>query len=313
MYAELQKFGSSKRDSQLMLWQEEAEHSEITVASGLDLSASEDKALSAIQILLDKTGYQGTDPGQEIHSPAFQWTGALPRMLISQSEYFEAYGLDRAGDGQYKGHQAEEALAALKSLATTDRAVYYERKHYKGKQRLSDIIKAKTPLLRMTEITAYKDLEPEEAEQVRAGQEVEAKARVRGLMIECSPLLVDRIDNFYLLKPRTLHKEIQQLLGSRRVSRTVSLFIEWLMTKNTATVRIDRAKLVDVLRLSKYVEQRQWYRIEPRLQEAFQTAKELGFLLDYQEDPAGTGILSFRLNAQRCSRVKDKQTVKEEA
>lgn len=311
LYPELQKFGSSNRDRQLLLWQDEDEPTEITVSSGLDLSVSEDKALSAIQILLDKTGYQGTGPGEEIHSSAFKWSGTLPRLSITYSQYFEAYGLAKAGDGQYKGHQEEEALDALRSLAATRRSVYYERKHWQGRKQLSDIIRARRPLLTLTELTAYKDLEQEEAQQVRAGQEVEAKARARGLIIEPSPLLIDSIDSFFLLKPTTLHKEIQQLLGSRRISRTVSLFIEWLLTMDLATVKIGKAKLIDKLRLSSYIERRHKDEAEARLQESFQAAKELGYLLDYQEDPA-TGMMSFSLSPDRCSRVKHSRKAKKE-
>lgn len=313
LYAELQKFGSSKRDSQLTLWEDEPEASEITVTSGLDLSVSEDKALSAIQILLDRAGYQGTEPVQETLSPAFKWRGSLPRMTISHTEYFEAYGLDRKGDGSFYSHQAEEALEALWSLANTDRAVYYERRHWEGRKRLSDIIKAKAPLLRVTEITGYKDLDEEEAEQIKAGQDIPAKARAKGLLIECSPLLVDSVDSFYLLKPVTLHREIQQLHGSKRVSRAVSLFIEWLLTLDLPTVRVDKDTLIERLRLSKYVERRHKKIAEARIQEAVQTAKDLGYLLNYQGDPAGTGILSLTLNPERCSRVKRSKKAKEVA
>jgi len=306
MYAELQKFGQRQ---QLSLWPELEQETGVTV-SGLDLTGSQDKALSAIQILLSKTGYQGHRPGQqEVYSSAFQWRGTLPQLAIRHSEYFEAYGLSRKGDGSYYGHQADEAMAALRSLEES-RTVYYERKHYEGRKRLTDIIKARAPLIKLTELTAYQDLEEEEAEQIKAGQDIPEKARARGLLIEPSPLLVDSIDSFFLLKPVTLHTEIQQLLGSKRVSRTLSLFIEWLLTKNTATVKARKELLIDKLRLTGYVERRHRGEAESKLQEAFQVAKELQYLLDWEED--GTGMLTFQLNEQRCSRISRKAAEEEE-
>ncbi len=306
LYAELQKFGSGERDDQLSLWQEQEEPGEITV-SGLDLSESEDRAFSAIQKLLDHTGYQGNLPARQVDSPAFAFTGSLPSLAISHIQYFQAYGLERQGDGRYHGHQAEEALQALQSLSTIRRAVYYERKRWTGtgksKRQVSDIIRVKAPVIRLTEITAYEDLEPEEAEEIKAGQEAAPdKIRATGLLIEPSPLLLDGIEDFFLLKPSALHQEIKQLLGPKRSSRKISLFIEWLLTKNTATVKISKDKLIQRLRLSSYIKQRHPEIAEARLQEAIQTAKSLGYLLDAED--SGTGMLAFRLNPERCSRVK---------
>jgi AraC-like DNA-binding protein len=308
MYAQLQQFGSSERDRQLLLWPaEDPPETEVTV-SGLDLTVSEAKALQAVQILLDRTDYQGNKPGQQIHSQAFQWEGTPPRLAITHREYFEAYGLEEIG-GRYQGHQVQEALEALKSLAATPRTIYYKRRHWRGKKQLFDIVRAKSPLIKLTELTAYKDLEQEEAEEVEAGQEVAGKIRATGLLIEASPLLVDSIADFYLLKPSTLHKEIQQLHGSKRISRTLSLFIEWLLTKNAAIVKIDRNKLIDRLRLTSYIQRRHKEIAEARLQEAFQTAKELGYLLGWREEPIG--MLLFELNSERCSRVKKKTEAEE--
>ncbi len=311
LYAELQKFGSSRASDQLPLWQEGEE--EPLQVTGLDLTVSEDKALSAIQILLHKTDYQGNRPGKEATSQAFQWSGTLPVLAVSYSDYFEAYGLQPAGD-QYQGHQADEALEALRSLAERPRTVFYERKHWQGEGRarrqLSDIVRAKAPLVKLTELTAYKDLEQEEAQAVKAGQDLPEKMRATGLLLEASPLLVDSLLDFYVLKSPALHREIQQLLGSKRISRTVSLFVEWLLTKNTARVRIGKDKLIDKLRLTRYVERRHREIAEARLQEAFQVAKDLHYLLDYKEEP--TGMLSFELSPERCSRIRSQEPAEAE-
>lgn len=311
LYAELQKFGNSQRDSQLSLWHDQEEDPGEIIVSGLDLTVSEDKALSAIQKLMDETDYDGNRPGTEVESSGFKWSGRLPVLAITHSQYFEAYGLARMGDGSYYSHQATEALKALRSLATTPRAVYYERKHRKGKKVLTDVVRARAPVISLLELDGYQDLEPEEAEQFRAGQEPACdKKRANGLVVELSPLLVDGIQDFYLLKPSALHTEIQLLLGDKRASRAISLFIGWLLTKNTATVMIQKDKLIQRLRLSKYLEQRHREIADARLQEAIQVARELEYLLDVQDN--GAGLLAFRLNPKKCSRIKDAQEGEEE-
>lgn len=306
LYAELQKFGQDRDSEQMLLWHEEEPDEPIQV-TGLDLSVSEDKALSAVQILLHKTGYLGNRPGTQASSSGLQWT--LPVVRATHAEYFEAYGLEKAGDGRYHGHQVEEALQALRNLAETPRTIYYERRHWQGegkaRRRLTDIVKARAPLVRLEELTAYKDLEMDEAEAVKAGQELPDKIRGTGLLIESSPLLVDSISDFYILKSPALHREIQQLLGTKRVSRTISLFIQWLLTWSKARVKIGKYKLIDRLRLTKSIERRHPEEAEARLQEAFQVAKELGYLKSYQE--SSTGILLFELSPERCSRIRSQE------
>ena len=66
IYAELQKFGSPERDKQISLWPDTAEGDEPVIVSGnWRLTVGEDKALCAIQLLLDKTDYKGNRPGHE--------------------------------------------------------------------------------------------------------------------------------------------------------------------------------------------------------------------------------------------------------
>lgn len=306
LYAELQKFGDKDRDRsvQLTLLPEE-EPEELTFSSGLDLTVSEDKALSALQILLDRTDYQGQATSQPQYGGAFRWDEPLPVLMIRHSDYFQAYGLERKGDGSFYGHQAEEALEALRGLASKPRAVYYQRKHRKGEKVLTDIIKARSPLIKLTELTAYQDLDEDEASQVLAGEDLPKKIRANGLRVEISPLLVDSLDSFHILKPTRLHREIQDQVGGKRVSRAISLFIEWLLTKNAPKVKISESLLIQKLRLESYVQSRHREQAVARIQEAIKVAVDLGFLLDWEEEVSG--MLSFRLNPERCSRVKGKK------
>ena len=301
MRAELQKFGSSQQAIQLLLGEdsEMAPENKLEIY-GLDLSVSEDKALNAIQKLLDKTDYQGNTPGEQITSTAFKWEGYIPKLSITYSDFYEAYGLKKT-KGQYQGRQAQEALLALKSLTETRRICYKRDKWIgsgKTRRQLHDIIRATEPLIRIVE--GFTDLETAEAEIVLSGQDLPKRRQTR-LLIECSPLLVDEIDTFHLLKPSALFSEIQALYPGRRISRTNPLFIEWLLTLDKPRWQISIKSLAHKLRLDSLIDQRKSTRLDEKIQEALQVAKETGYLLEYSEK--SIGLIELTLNPEKCKRI----------
>lgn len=310
MNLELQKFGSGDRTRQLLLGEDAdlKEEQEIELY-GLELSETEDRALHAIQILLDKTNYKGNTEGEITQSSGFKFEGYIPRLSITYSEYFEAYGLERI-NGQYQGRQAQEALRSLKELAKT-RRISYSRKRYEGAGKRSkqviDLVRVTSPLI--TFLEAYKGLNEEEADQLIAGQDLPLRRQTR-LIIEVSPLMVDQIDTFYLMKPTALHAEIKQLHPGKRISRSVSLFIEWLLTLNIQKIRISKDNLAEKLHLDNLIQERKRSLLDKNLQVALDTALELKYLLDYQEEL--TGILDMSLNPERCKRIKAKRRKDEE-
>lgn len=316
MRTELQKFGQAKKFRQLLLEEDPdiQEVDSVVDTYGLDLTVSQEKALSAIQILFDRTDYQGNIPGENRQISAWKFEGLIPRVSLTYSDYYEAYGLKKIR-GQYQGHQAMEALQALKSLAETKK-ICYRRKSWTGegknRRQVSDIIRVTGPVI--TIIEGFTGLEDNEAEQVLSGQELPNKRQTK-MIIEASPLLVDQIADFYLLKSTAFYSEIQALLPGKRIPRTVSLFISWLPTNNRQIVKISKIKLIHKLRQEYWIAQRKPAQLDKRLQEAFEIAKKLNYLLDYKEEVIGhkDSLLIFTLNPERCMRVKSKKIVEEEA
>ncbi|MDP6676416.1 MAG: hypothetical protein QGI29_02525 [Pirellulales bacterium] len=85
MYAELQKFGRDEgeirqllRSSHMHLEDEIIE--DWTITAGLDLGVNENKALSALQILLHKTSYQGNHSSERITSPQWRHLRTTPKV-----------------------------------------------------------------------------------------------------------------------------------------------------------------------------------------------------------------------------------------
>jgi hypothetical protein len=230
MHAELQKFGRDREGTRQLALLTGIEEPEVAGAvaevTGLALSVAEDRALSAIQILLDRTGYQGNVPGPgEEQSEAFGWKGTLPRLACSWENYHQAYGLQPDRQGQYRGKAALEARTALESLAEP-RRITYRRPRFigtgKGRKKVFDVIVVHKPLVEITK--GYKGLTGQEADAVAAG--AGRPSRVTRLLVEVSPLLLDQLDTFHLLKPEGLHQEIERLLGGEALQRSHPSLLE---------------------------------------------------------------------------------------
>lgn len=166
--------------------------------SGFDLTVGEDRALSALQMLLDKNDYQGNLPIHET-TPAFPqaWRtiNTTPAKSFTWTEYFESYGLKKSG-GQYKGHEVENAKRDLDSLATKARRLVYKRRRWKktkgGENReVYGLVVWKGTLIQIFE--RYGGLDASEVALVESGQDIKTRKhevvvvfpRVRDLFIIC--------------------------------------------------------------------------------------------------------------------------------
>lgn len=312
MHLELQKFPNRKQ-VQMLLWEktdmEPDEISEEVKITGLDLSGPQDKAISAIQMLLDKRGYTSDRPSDATYSDQYHWDKALPIIETSYSEYFDTFGLERK-DGRYpRGRQRDEAIEALQSLAST-RNILYERKYWSGKGRkrelLSDFIKARSPLIYFVE--GLTGVNEEESSRIKAGGKF--PTRRTKLVIKVSPLLIDQIDSFYTLKPKALRKEITAVTGKKKIPEAIPRFINWLLTKNKTPISISRSLLAERLGVYYLIETRQKKRLNKILEDAFDMAKKLKYLTSWRESKPG--IFKFNLNPERCLRIKRQQKVIEE-
>lgn len=306
-HVEEQKFKIATKSRQLLLG-EDADILNIS-SYGLDLTENQDRALHAVQKLLADTQFNG-DGKIDFNSADFKISGAyLPYLSINYSDYYQAYGLEPAGDGRYRGAQAEQAMKALESL-TEMRWLRYKRKtgkYDKDGRPLFDLISVKKPLIHLQLISGYQNLTEEDIQKILSGQELPEEkehSRATKILLLPSPILTDEIDKYYILKPVGLHNEIKALSPGRRISRSNSLFIELLLFVDLPVWRINKEELARQLNQDSLIESRQKSRLNKIIQEALEKAKTLGFLLDYEEEP--TGLLILKLNPDRCGGVRNK-------
>lgn len=301
MEVELQKFGKPKY-SQLLLG-EDTDIQQGSLSYGLDLSDTQDRALHAVQKLLADTDYQGNLEGEERTSIDFKWRGYIPTLSMTYRDYYEAYGLKPAGDGRYHGAQTQQALEALKSLALARYQIVYDRTVYRGGKKIIEAVRVTAPIISSVG-EAFQDITEEELEQVKSGQELPDRRNTR-IVITPSPIVLDRIhEGWYLLKPVSLHTEIQALYDGKRYPRAISLFIEWLLTLNKKELKIGRDKLAVILRMDSLIRNRRRAEIDSRITEALEVAKELEYLLSYEIQP--TGRIDMKLNPERIKRIKSR-------
>jgi hypothetical protein len=128
-------------------------------------------------------------------------------------------------------------------------------------------------------------------------------ARVTALVIEFSPLWVDGIASFYLLKPVTLYKQIRALHPGKRSHQAVYAFCDFILTINRTPFTISEQALEEKIWLDRYRDQRQPKRIRKLLDRAYWTAKQLGLLERYELDDFGLSVI-LSLNPVMCRRIK---------
>lgn len=314
MEVELQKFGKPKSSRQLLLG-EDADIRGGAISYGLDLTKPQARALQAVQKLLDATDYLGNMEGEEIHSIDFKWRGYIPTLSFTPTEFYQAYGLEPAGDGRYHGSLAQEALEGLKSLMLARYRLVYDRTVYKGGKKSIEAIRVTAPIISSVG-EAFQDITEEELEQVKAGQEISDRRNTR-ITITPSPIMLDRIhEGWYVLKPASFFTEIQELYPGKKYPDEVWLFLNWLLTLNKKEFRVNRETLAEILRMDSLIRNRRRADIDKKITEALDVAIKLEYLLSYEVQPIGSHgeyRIDMKLNPERIKRIKSKMSRSQKA
>ena len=228
---------------------------------GLDLSLSESKALHALLKLLDKTSYRGNIEGTNIESDEnrMNYSGVLPRITCTLTEYLEAYGLEKKhtnrGFNEFSPQLREEAMDALRSLARNRYTFVYKRETFSKREKEIDRIEAEVPLISV--IKGYFGLTEKENNQLERGIEDENTQKKLLLGIEFGPIFVDQIDGYFVLIPSNLYTDIKKVVG-KKYSSYIPLFIEWLIMRMRqqevhktpgAELKINTEKIANILRM----------------------------------------------------------------
>jgi len=310
MHLDLQSFISEKslkKSEQIELFSNfEARESEIKI--GLShLSDAGFSALEAVKKLIARYSFVGNRETEEMLSNTFGRT-RYPRIEISKSEYYEAYGIERDSRGWFGGAKVlQTALNGLLELTETQHMLITRKSWTEGNSReeVFKILKIHSPLI--TVIEGYEGLTSKEAERVKEGKEI---AKDSFLVIELSPVFTLDSDNYYLVRRLNKDKVIKSLAG--RSTKTYHQLFEltnYFEQRGIERLEIGIKRLAEITGLEYYIEQRHTTKLINRLKKlmSLATEGEIKWLLDWSY---ANKKFTLELNPELCSRVKKKSNGK---
>ena len=286
---------------------------------GLSLSLTENKALFALQKLLEKTNYKGNIDGRNATAEnSFRYNGYLPRVQFNPAEYLEVYGLKKSTSGrgyqEFNSNERSEAMKALRALAGRKFKIIYERKRWdkKGKE-LNDVIITESSLIQI--VWGLLGLTPDEKKKWDDGKFSEVEFMNRStIAVEFAPILVDQIDGYFLLIPASFYDDIKAQVPAAKYSQYIPLFLEWLIlqaeiqrrAKTGWKTEINFKKLAEKLQMKNMIKKRNWIKIREQLNECYEIAVKLGYLDGFStEDGRYDTKEVFLLSKERFGRKKD--------
>ncbi len=267
---------------------------------GLDLTLSQRKALTAIQILLAETDYKGNNIFVDINSKKLHGNYKCPSIDVSFFDYLRIYGLSEKQIKQ-KGQAKKEALQALYSLEKDYRVAYTKKVKIQGTNEIKTIaVCCDIKLINVAQMTVLE-------EQARPIKEIEKDKRARFLRIIVGPLLLEQIKSFFTLKPYFLIEEIESVSKGASKKKSNLLFIDWLLSLNLNYIKISGENLGEKLRLESYIKARKKSIVNGLIEQAISIALKLNFIKSWKKED---NIFEFKLNPVRCSRLKKNSTPK---
>lgn len=333
MYLEHQKFATSKQLTFDDYIQDQAlkERAKETVeVMGIDVTSSTEKAIHAIQKMLTETNYKGNTTGDHIQTTGrgFNFTGYLPALEFTKSQYFEAYGVNKVitdrGTLEYSGYERKEAIDALMNLATKPCLFVYikekwveigsNRKNGKPrKEKRYDRVETISPLIQIK--WGWEDLTQKESETVSKRETTESTEKKFTMAITPAPVMVEDIHNYFVLKPADLYTEIS--LKFPKSSKFTYRFIDWLIMtaeekarhRDKESIKINYQSLGRTLRMDSYINSRNWKGLRKTLTSCYDVAIKLEYLQSYNIDVQGKNIDrydEFMLNLEKFERLRKK-------
>lgn len=261
---------------------------------GIDITLTENQAIHAIMKILNKKNNSLSQ--YNVKAKSFKYDGFIPKIEFSPSEYLENFGIKRhknkEGFDVYSQKGREIAYDALVSLSKKNFYVHYVRTYWieekrKKKEKRYDVIRVVTPLIYIKE--GWELLTEKEFQALTTDNTSKVSKKRTKLAILPSPLLIDQIDTYFVMKPENYIDELKQCAGKKISNFTVKLcdlfFVEvaqnvkknynWIFKRNYLT-------LAKNLWMDPYIKKRQWKRIRKIITESYEILKKAGYILDYE-------------------------------
>lgn len=260
---------------------------------GVKLSVVEDRVVNALYKLIHEQNLKKT----------LRYENDIPRLDIPLYTLYEACELQKikkSKQDDYSGGDVETIKKALDSLSTRPYLIRYVRTEIDKKgNKKSTVVEQFQTLITLVKI--YSGLTEEETDRhLNKNITTDRKGRIA---INLNPILLDQLDTKYILLPKDINTRIALAAqGRQRLPDCIPLFIKYLLrqagiskNRNEEYHHIGYETLVGIIGLEKELKDGRRKRIEERLAECFQIAKNMDLLLEHKERENMDGIRIFML------------------
>lgn len=251
---------------------------------GMSLERSENKALLAIQGILNMRGFFTNHKVNSTNFPS--------RLKFSLPEFYDAYGVGKRktkrGWMEYNVRESKLALKALRNLGIKPHQFFYKRVRWVGnkkdKDRRTSFRAFMGTLINFT--AGFTDLKDSEVDELISGKWSRTKTEERADMdVGLSIIITDQMGEYYVLMPTNLYDDIKKISDSR--SKYIPAFIQWLIVEAELKRRnkdfdikkkIHRDKLARTLRMDYWIRTHRIGKINETLQLCYEIAYKLGYI-----------------------------------
>lgn len=267
---------------------------------GAELTVTQSMVLEGIIKALTTTNYKGTkqkkleekikklDIGESnIIRKQYEYIDTIPVIQITQAELIRLSGLDPR-----KQSHKQYAQQALNFLANERFCFYWKRavKDSRGKMETDKAGKwKKEDVMEVGTFLRVRYVKNSDTDKLDYYE------------IEPSPVMLDQVDNYFIMIPYTWRKEVEQIMG-KNVSKYTYFFLQWLRLqfelirrKNSSLyqIRITWEELAVTLKMPESLYMAKKKTAINILETAYSTAIELGYLNKVEKTGA---VHIFHLN-----------------
>jgi len=258
---------------------------------GIDLTDIQARVMEGILRGLSETNYKGNLAPREIESvieekfdgklpKSYENVKQIPRLRVSQAELLKWSGVDRSSIATI-----QRTLEALSDLGTKQYCFYYDRLAYDSNHKPK---KNKNGDWQMEEVFCVDTLFT--VKEVREGQ----TGKLSYYEISPSSIFLDQRESYFMLVPYNWREEVRELVGKKKASSYTFRFLMFLRYQYEMKRRYKKQKPYQIkwspeeiaksIKMPSSVYKRKKKRCLEILDDAYEVAKQLGYLVDYKRE-----------------------------
>lgn len=257
---------------------------------GIDLTEHQTRIMEGILHGFSQTGYQGnieSKPKSEIADEqyggklpdTYRYIERVPRLRATQSEILRWSGVNTNSIEAWS-----RAVKAIKQLGVKQYCFFYDRLALDEngntvKEKDSDSLKKEMVVAVDTLFTI---------KEVR-----DSAQKLKYYEIVPSPIFLDQRESYFILVPNNWREEVRRLYGSKKASAYTFSFLNFLRyqyelkrrsssEKKPYRIRWSPERIAQALRMPESTYKKRKKRANQILQDAYDVAKRLGYLEDYE-------------------------------